>query len=128
MVKLFDANGGLIYNVGIPVTGNGGFNQLSIDTYGVSEMEIHLEGSGAVTDYCFDSVFPSCFSNGTPPPPPVAACTGMIDGFDLNPQNGAPLVNLSEGIVLCAADFASHDVRIRAVSYTHLTLPTILLV
>ena len=52
----------------------------------------------------------------------VSACDGVITGFQLNPQQGLSLIDLT-GQSLCASDYDNHDVRIRAnVSGTHQSL------
>ncbi len=45
---------------------------------------------------------------------PAPACNGVISGFELNPNNGTPSVSLTEGMVLCAADFQDSEVNITA--------------
>ena len=42
------------------------------------------------------------------------SCTGTISNISLNPQGGAPLIDLNQGAIFCGADFAGSGVRIRA--------------
>ena len=41
-------------------------------------------------------------------------CTGEITSFQINAHNGTPLQTLTDGQVLCASDFETTDVSIRA--------------
>ncbi|MDA8692773.1 T9SS type A sorting domain-containing protein [Saprospiraceae bacterium] len=50
-------------------------------------------------------------------------CDGAVIGFQINPQDGNPLQDITEGQIFCTADFASSDVKLRAlVSGTHESL------
>ena len=51
-IALFDADGTLINSIEIPRIGNGDLDQVLIDTDGVSQMVVTLNGSGAIDDLC----------------------------------------------------------------------------
>ena len=48
------------------------------------------------------------------PPQQPSSCDGKITGFELNLQDGSPLISLAEGVAFCEADLSSHQLRIRA--------------
>ncbi|MEM7521928.1 MAG: hypothetical protein AAF307_12940, partial [Pseudomonadota bacterium] len=52
-VDLLDANGDLIRSVDIPTTGDGGSQELGINTAGVTTMNVNFVGSGALDDLCY---------------------------------------------------------------------------
>ena len=52
-IDLFDAEGTLLGQVGIPLTGNNGAGTVELGFDGVSTMNVNLTGSGAVDDLCF---------------------------------------------------------------------------
>ena len=55
-IDLFDSSGALISSTTITEVGNNGVGRVALDALGVSKMEIHFTGSGAVTDieFCRD--------------------------------------------------------------------------
>ncbi|MCO8125241.1 polymorphic toxin-type HINT domain-containing protein [Stieleria sp. TO1_6] len=58
-VDLFDHSGTLIASTSIANSGNNGYSRVVLDAVGVSRMEVHLAGSGAITDieFCRDAGF-----------------------------------------------------------------------
>lgn len=52
-IDLLDDNGDVIDSIDIPTTGDGGSQELSINTDGVSTMNVNLIGSGAIDDICY---------------------------------------------------------------------------
>ena len=116
-VRLLDSSGGIIGDVVIPSLGDASFQELTIDVIDVSTMEVHLAGSGAVTDYCISDEVPECYVGTTHSI--IPSCTGIVNGFSINPQNGSPLISLTDGMTLCSADFAASDL-----SLIHISEPT----
>lgn len=76
-VDLLDDNGDLIRTVEIPTTGDGGAQELAINTAGVSTMNINFVGSGAVDDLCYV------------PPTPEEECD---DCYDVHYAGDMPLL------------------------------------
>lgn len=76
-IDLFDADGGLINTVDIPAAGDNSAQEISINTTGVSSMDVNLVGSGAVDDLTYvpdcgcDGQYDVSYMNGIPMLPPV---------------------------------------------------------
>ena len=83
-VELFDANGDLIASLVVPVTNDGGIDQLLIDTAGVSQMVVTLAGSGAIDHLCYV--------------PPTDPQDGSIEGRYFIDQNDNSLDDAEPGV------------------------------
>lgn len=80
-IDLLDSDGGVIRSINIPTTGNNGAQDVSIDTDGVSTMNVNFAGSGAVDDLCYI------------PPSDDAECDAQ---YDVHYVGGVPMLPVVE--------------------------------
>ncbi len=89
-VDLLDDNGDLIRSLDIPTTGDGGSQELAIDTDGVSTMNVNFVGSGAVDDLCYIPPSEECDAQYDAHYADVVPVLPMINPHDLVAENDMP--------------------------------------
>lgn len=79
-IDLLDDNGDIINTIGIPTTGDGGSQELAINTDGVTTMNVNFVGSGAIDDICYI------------PPADDAECDAQ---YDVHYIGGVPMLPMA---------------------------------